>query len=95
MSADFTKLSMLLEDLERGVVEVGLHEDNETSMYDVDGATDTMYYAAEALTTMAEALRKAQSVLAILIDPDSQHVSSLHVFAQATAAEAAAREALK
>lgn len=44
--------------------------------------------------TLLDALRDAQSVLAILIDPDSQHVSSLHVFAQATAAEAKVRAAL-
>lgn len=88
------RISMLLEDLDRGVIETGLHEDNETPLCDVDGASATMLDAAEAIRTLSTALQQAQSVLAILIDPDSQHVSSLHVFAQATAAEAAARSAL-
>ena len=39
-------------------------------------------------------LKEAQSVLATLIDPASQHVSSQHVFAQATAAEAKVRAAI-
>lgn len=50
--------------------------------------------AKSDIATLSDALRNAQQVLAILIDPDSQHVSSMQVFAQATAAEAKARAAL-
>lgn len=51
--------------------------------------------AAEAsLVKAREALKKAQRVLATLLDPNSQHVSTLHDFARATEAKAAARAVL-
>ena len=39
--------SDLLEDLERGVVATGMHEDNSTELFDIDGASETMWEAAQ------------------------------------------------
>lgn len=47
-----------------------------------------------ASVELAATLREAQAILATLIDPASQHVSSQHIFAQATVAEAKARALL-
>jgi hypothetical protein len=45
-------LEALLEDLDRGVVGVGLHEDNDTELFDVDGATETMFEAAQLIRAL-------------------------------------------
>jgi len=55
--------TMLLEDLERGVVEVGLHEDNETSLYAVDDATDVMLAGATKLRELRTALDAANATI--------------------------------
>jgi hypothetical protein len=45
------RVTDLLEALDRGVVGVGMHEDNETEFFDVDGATETMFEAAQLIRT--------------------------------------------
>jgi len=39
-------IETLLDELERGVVSTGLHEDNETELFDIDEATEAMYQAS-------------------------------------------------
>jgi len=56
----------LIDELERGVVEVGMHEDNSTSLYDVDGASETMANAAAMLTRLADRTARAHSADALL-----------------------------
>jgi hypothetical protein len=43
------RVTDLLEALDRGVVGVGMHEDNDTELFDVDGATETMFEAAQLI----------------------------------------------
>lgn len=47
------RIDDLLERLNRGVVATGLHDDNNTELFDVEGANDAMHEAAQAI----EALR--------------------------------------
>jgi len=39
-------IETLLDELERGVVSTGLHEDNETELFDIDEAAEAMYQAS-------------------------------------------------
>lgn len=47
--------SELAPDLERGVVATGMSEDNSTELFDVDGASETMFEASEALLALIDA----------------------------------------
>ena len=76
-----------------GIMNVGGDTRDDWKQRNIAVADDTAL-RINAHDDLVAALRNAQQVLAILIDPDSQHVSSLQVFAQATAAEAKARAAL-
>jgi hypothetical protein len=49
------ELADLLEQLDRGVPALGLHEDNSTELFDIDAANDTMAEAAKTLRTATPA----------------------------------------
>ena len=46
----------LLERLDRGVLHCGLHDDNETELFEVDDANDTMAEAKAEIEKLREAL---------------------------------------
>jgi hypothetical protein len=46
------ELDALMDDLSEGVVSVGIHDDNSTEMFDVGGASETMFEAAAAIRSL-------------------------------------------
>ena len=54
----------LCERLEDGVHAVGIHDDNQTELFDIDGANETMHEAAAALTSLSAQLGEARELLA-------------------------------
>lgn len=54
----------LLERLARGVPMSGLHEDNETELFEIDDANDTMAEASHHIETIAQAGQRLHDLLA-------------------------------
>lgn len=50
-------MSELIEKLKDGVPLIGMHEDNNTEMFDVEEASDTMSEAADVINDLKEAIR--------------------------------------
>lgn len=83
MTCDITPeaVEAMCEDLLEGVPAVGIHSDNETELFDVDGANETMFEAAPMLrewcaraiaaeaeaAALREALQKAHNALAPVV----------------------------
>ena len=65
---DLADTTDLIEHLREGVTSCGLHDDNETEMFDVVDADEAMCEAADALTRQAEQIAKQRQDLAMMTE---------------------------
>lgn len=63
--SDLADTTDLIDRLREGVTSCGLHDDNETEMFDVVDADEAMCEAADALTQQAEQIAKLRQDLAM------------------------------
>lgn len=56
-------LDDLVEQLKAGVPEVGLHEDNNTELFDVEAANETMAEAAATITALRQRVAELEEAL--------------------------------
>tara|TARA_R110000868_G_scaffold42850_5_gene144542 strand:- start:187 stop:687 length:501 start_codon:yes stop_codon:yes gene_type:complete len=55
------ELDDLQQELRSGVISCGMHDDNSTELFDVEGAGDTMFVAADAITALRQQLAAVQA----------------------------------